>query len=392
MGMRLSSSALAFGLALLFLAATDRVERKAFVKRGDHFGEGRLEEVGGVRVLHLSGRPFELGFQQGALLKEELAKLSRENWTYARGHAEQFLGWPGWLGRPLLKPILVLRARQLARGMDRDPREELRGLAQGSGLGFSDLLARNFIFGLANLHDGVQFALGPPASQAKELWHGFRGALGEADQSYPADYQAVIFYHPEGKLKFVSVGLIGSSGIITGLNEAGISISRAGDRPEPERSPAAPVAESARQALEQARTLDQAVRMLKGHAPEQSGAVLIGSRAEGKALLLQNSGNESAVREMKDGVVGSGECWPGAWKGQPAGSVKLEDMIALAGTECAAEGHVGRLGVVYEPAGNRVWIALGRSAAGLERWVEVDFASETLREPAAFPGNLNSNQ
>ena len=382
MNPRLSRFLLGLGLAFLVLAPTDRVERKAFVKRGDHFGEGRLEEVGGVRVLRLHGRPFELGYEQGALLKDELAKLSRENWTYARGHAEELTGGRGWLSRPLLKPILAFRARRLARGMDRDTRKELRGLAQGSGLGFSDLPARNFIFGLANLHDGVQFALGPPAGQAKELWHGFGSVLGGEEQVYLADYRAVIFYHPEGKLKFVSVGLIGSSGVVTGLNEAGISISWSAG------AGTARLARTARAVLEQARTLDQAGGILRAKTREPSGAVLIGSRAEGKALLLKQSGKELVEQEMKDGVVGSGKCWPGEWAGQ----VGLAEVKELAGAGCAGDARAARLGVVYEPTGNRVWIALGRSAAGLERWVEVDFASETLREPDAFPGNLNSNQ
>lgn len=52
---RLFRLLLGFGLASLVLAAADRVERKTLVKRGDHFGLGRLEEIGGVRILRLSG-------------------------------------------------------------------------------------------------------------------------------------------------------------------------------------------------------------------------------------------------------------------------------------------------------------------------------------------------
>ena len=374
MSSRLSRLLLGVGLAALVLAAADRVERKAFVKRGDHFGMGRLEEVGGVRILHLNGRPFELGYEQGAVLKDELARLSRENWDYARGHAERLTGRPGGLARRLVKPILTCRARKLARGMDRDSREELRGLAAGSGLGFSELLALNLIFGIADLHDGVHFALGPPASQARELWHGFSSALGAADQAYLADYRAVIFSHPEGRLKYVSVGPLGASGVVTGLNEAGISISWSGG------SGASRMGQTAREVLEQARNLDQAAGMVKASSPEHSGAIFIGSRTEMKAMLLKNSAGGWTEEEMKDGLLGSGACWPGAWKEQPAGAIGLKEALEVAGRGCAAPG-VTRLGAVYEEQGQRVWAALGRASFGGERWVEVDFASESLREP-----------
>jgi hypothetical protein len=191
----------------------------------------------------------------------------------------------------------------------------------------------------------------------------------------------VIFYHPEGKLKFVSVGLIGSLGVVTGLNEAGISISWSAC------AGATRLARTARAVLEQARTLEQAEGILKARKLEPSGAVLIGSRAEGKALLLLRSGDEWVEQEMKNGAVGSGKCWPG----EGADRVGLAEVKELAGAGCAGDARAARLGVVYGPVGNRVWIAWGRSAAGSDRWAEVDFASETLREPGDLSGTLNSN-
>src|SRR5262249_31555861 len=38
-------------------------------------GEGFLEEVNGYRVLHLKGTPYEMGYQQGALLKDDIKAL-----------------------------------------------------------------------------------------------------------------------------------------------------------------------------------------------------------------------------------------------------------------------------------------------------------------------------
>ena len=38
-------------------------------------GAGFLEEVDGYRVLHVKGEPYEMGYQQGALLRDDI----REN-------------------------------------------------------------------------------------------------------------------------------------------------------------------------------------------------------------------------------------------------------------------------------------------------------------------------
>src|SRR5215468_6301410 len=35
-------------------------------------GAGFLEEVDGYRVLHLKGDPYEMGYQQGALLRDDI--------------------------------------------------------------------------------------------------------------------------------------------------------------------------------------------------------------------------------------------------------------------------------------------------------------------------------
>src|SRR5690606_20332179 len=40
-------------------------------------GEGFLEEIDGYRVLHIKGSPYEMGYQQGALLKNEIQQLVR---------------------------------------------------------------------------------------------------------------------------------------------------------------------------------------------------------------------------------------------------------------------------------------------------------------------------
>src|SRR3954466_4129616 len=69
----LRPSVRAIGLTLLLgLGATTlRAETKAVAR----CGQGFLEEVDGYRVLHVKGDPYEMGYQQGALLRDDIRAL-----------------------------------------------------------------------------------------------------------------------------------------------------------------------------------------------------------------------------------------------------------------------------------------------------------------------------
>src|SRR6516165_5479998 len=69
---RFVSTKMALALIVLGAAALSaRAESKTLAR----CGEGFLEEVDGYRILHVKGEPYEMGYQQGALLRDHI----REN-------------------------------------------------------------------------------------------------------------------------------------------------------------------------------------------------------------------------------------------------------------------------------------------------------------------------
>src|SRR4051794_38045414 len=66
----------AIGLALLLALGTMPVVR-AESRTIARCGRGFLEEVDGARVLHVRGTPYEMGYQQGALLRDDIHELIR---------------------------------------------------------------------------------------------------------------------------------------------------------------------------------------------------------------------------------------------------------------------------------------------------------------------------
>src|SRR5690349_1450286 len=70
--MRLAPRLVAIGLLLGF-AASAQADTRTIAR----CGRGFLEEVDGYRVLHVKGSPYEMGYQQGTLLKDDIKELVR---------------------------------------------------------------------------------------------------------------------------------------------------------------------------------------------------------------------------------------------------------------------------------------------------------------------------
>src|SRR5215472_13299847 len=71
--MRRMSTQIAAPLLVVFAFASPLVQAEC--KTLARCGAGFLEEVDGYRVLHLKGDPYEMGYQQGALLRDDIREL-----------------------------------------------------------------------------------------------------------------------------------------------------------------------------------------------------------------------------------------------------------------------------------------------------------------------------
>src|SRR5947199_389056 len=60
-----------FLIAVLGACSSTWAETKTLAR----CGAGFLEEVNGYRVLHVKGDPYEMGYQQGALLRDDIREL-----------------------------------------------------------------------------------------------------------------------------------------------------------------------------------------------------------------------------------------------------------------------------------------------------------------------------
>ncbi|MBV8677606.1 MAG: peptidase C45 [Planctomycetaceae bacterium] len=257
-------------------------------------GQGFLEEVDGYRVLHVKGTPYEMGYQHGALLRDHV----RENARFLFEEKAKDLKVEV-AGVKLLYPkraIAGIAATERKFVPDRFY-EELRGVADGAGMGFPDIVTANFI---PELFHCSGFALGGSATRDGTLYHG--RILDYGCDWRLQEHAVLVVAEPEGKIPFVNVTYAGFIGSVTGMNARKVSIGEMGGRGLGHWE-GVPMALLVRMALEEADDLDRAIAIFRDHPRTCVYYYVIADGKSGKAVGMEASWDAF-------GVVGMGESHP----------------------------------------------------------------------------------
>ncbi len=184
-----------------------------------------------MRVLKLSGTPYDMGRQHGAAYAEQIRKLAEER--------IELSGTEKWAGRPVPRAeIMALGQACLSYHQAYAPQlmDELRGISDATGVGLAELMILN---GFTDFIDVVYNArpekTAQPAHPAADNCTAFivspqaaaqgQGFFGQTWDMHATATPFVILLHgqPEGGLRFLTLTIIGCVGMI-GMNEAGIAI------------------------------------------------------------------------------------------------------------------------------------------------------------------------
>jgi hypothetical protein len=282
---------LALGLFLLAGASGPvRAETKTLAR----CGAGFLEDVDGYRVLHVKGAPYEMGFQQGTLLRDDIRECVRFLFEVKAKEIKLEVA-----GVKLLDPKRAIRG--IASGQRRFVPErffeELRGVADGAGLDVEDIIIANFI---PELFHCSGFALSGSATRDGTLYHG--RILDYGCDWRLQDHAVLTVAEPRGKLPFVNVTYAGFIGSVTGMNAERISIGEMGGRGMGHWE-GVPMAFLVRMALEQAGTLDDAVAVFRDNPRTCEYYFVVADGETGKAVGMEASWDVF-------GVIGMGESHP----------------------------------------------------------------------------------
>src|ERR1051325_1244819 len=255
---------------------------------------GRRE---GLLVIHLKGRPFDIGYAQGVLMQDQMHTLENEFIAMIQGYVPRH-----WV-MELLKDYVIYRNRHLSDYVPLAYQLEIYGTA----LGCTDIHPEegsyyNRLLNYHAAHDVSYMMIDNPlvsgagctafgawggATESGHLLTG-RNFDWEAAEVFGRDW-GVMMCEPEEGIPFISLSWAGMAGVVSGMNRAGISVTINGAPSNLPRETAMPVAMVAREVLQKAHNFHEALGILRKAKVFVSTLWLLGSRADGKFIVIEKT-------------------------------------------------------------------------------------------------------
>jgi isopenicillin-N N-acyltransferase like protein len=275
-------------------------------------GKSWVQRREGLLVVHLQGSPLEMGYAHGVLLREQMHTLENEFLKMIQSYVPRH-----WV-MEALKDYVIFRNRHLSDFVPLNYRMEIFGTT----LGCPDIHPEEgpFYNRLLNYHAAhdvsymmidnpfitkagcTAFAAWGGATENGHLLTG-RNFDWEAAEVFSRD-RVVIMCEPDDGIPFISLAWAGMAGVVSGMNRAGVSVTINGAPSSLPRETATPVAIVARDVLQHAHNLAEALEIVRAAKVFVSTIWMVGSRADGKFIVVEKTGDSTQVREPKgDSIV-----------------------------------------------------------------------------------------
>jgi Acyl-coenzyme A:6-aminopenicillanic acid acyl-transferase len=283
------------------------------------FGPSSLAWNGSIAVLRASGDAHAIGGAHGRLL----APVLRPAALAAAPSIEGTVGKSGWFGGWTHGMRLDWRWRFVDDGLVDQDRRMVAGLTRGAAASGVDLSYKELV------RDQVVVDIGVPSARSAEadhhsiarsltviakqqtaparIWIGRTFSLPGLDDGGDAAIPVLTIAHPEGRNAWAGVGWPGQLGVFTGVNAHQLAImvdpARTADI-RPTRT-ARPLGHLARTVLEQAKTLDEAIKIIETTPTLGTGVIILADGASGNWVLVERTPSKAIVeRRPKSPVIG----------------------------------------------------------------------------------------
>lgn len=254
----------------------------------------------GLNEMYVSGAPFEMGVKDGKLSKEQI----QDQELAFTSEIRRMIPSPGYL--KFLRYIVGFMNRDLPEHVTEEYKEEIYGISHSASDSFN-WIGNNYarILNYHAAHD-IGHALqnmmlvgcssfgawgGKTENGSLLLGRNFDFWVGDKF----AENKMVSFYHPAKGYRFVSITWGGFTGVVSGMNEKGLTVTINAARSDIPFGAATPVSLVAREVLQYAATTQEAIAIAKKRKMFVSESFLVGSAIDHKAIIIEKTPNDLAV-------------------------------------------------------------------------------------------------
>lgn len=257
-------------------------------------GKGELRYVGGVPVLTVRGTPAEMGEQFGVLAIKNAPDLDGLHKQFLKDTGQEnnyalITKMAGWL-KPAFPPHVLTEVEAAAKAADRDLGLLLFANTVAdlsSGMGCSTIIAEK-----------ARSATGSPVFGRNFDWFPTKGIT---------EHTLVVVYKGEGKRAFAAVTVSPISGVISGMNDSGLSVTMNEISIKKSKLKAdfnwagTPLLLTFRRVLEECSTVAEAEKLLRGMTRTTTCCMTICDKDGGKVFEITPKTLE--VRADENGVA-----------------------------------------------------------------------------------------
>ena len=257
----------------------------------------------GLWEMYVSGNPMELGLNQGALSQE----LFNQQEAVFLKKIDELVPSKGY--QNILRKFLAWFNRKVYLHIDEQYKTEIYGIAQYASPDY-DYIAEEYprvlyFHGAHDIGHALQdLALVGCTSFASWGEHTQDGKLliGRNFDFYAGDDFAknkiIAFVKPEQGYNFMSVTWGGMIGVVSGMNDQGLTVTINAGKSQIPLVAKTPVSLVTREILQYASTIDEAIAIAKKREVFVSESIFVGSAKDKKAALIEVSPDNFGVYEV----------------------------------------------------------------------------------------------
>jgi len=262
----------------------------------------------GLYEMYIEGQPFERGIINGKLSEE----LVKEQESYFTAQIHKMIPSPLYLR--FLRYFIGWVNKELPRYVDSEYQQEIYGVSFSASDEFR-YIGSNYqrILNYHSAHDighalqnmklvgCTSFGTWGSASEDSTLIIGRNFDFWVGDDF--AKNKIIAFVNPSEGYKFASITWAGFVGVVSGMNEKGLTVTINAAKSKIPSGAATPVSLVAREIIQYAKNISEAVAIARSRKMFVSESFLVGSAADNKAVIIEKTPDSIAVYDPNQNEI-----------------------------------------------------------------------------------------